>query len=443
MFPDKARFSWFESHSQKIVECCRRTTALPGISDTPVSIYVPGGDDKYPSFWIRDFVMECRSGFIDVKTMETALRFFLVHQNGPEKRDLANGLRIDPWSIPEHINVPGVGVPDFHKAHANGAVFYPGSYSPTDNQGKGRYGLRPADDDIYEVVELTRLVVASLAQSQGVRFLQSKVNDISIIDRLNFGMMTMTVHPETGLCRNTPTDWAAANFHDALKPMGLISLTSCLRFRAAKTMAEFFDFLENRALAEPYLALAEQIAQSTVSKLIMSSGWLILGTELDRQPDVWATSMAVYYNLLRGEHARAACETMLKAYQDGTVAASGYLRHTPTTADVIPGKKVWEDDSGLGSPGYGTYQDGGYWPQPLGYYAFALAQVNDAAAKQIACEFIDHTRSLVDEGAPFEWFNPVIPLEKTPSLGRWYGPSAALPLEGFRRLSVTPQKTNR
>jgi len=247
-------------------------------------------------------------------------------------------------------------------------------------------------------------------------------------------MMTMTVDPATGLCRNTPDNWAAANFHDALKPMGLISLTSCLRYRAARTMTDFCGLRNDQTRAELYRRMAEQLTQSAASKLLMPSGWMLVGTELDRQPDVWSTSMAVYYGLLRDEPAQTACEAMLKAYHDGTVAASGYLRHTPTTADAVPGSKVWEDDSHLDQTGYGTYQDGGYWPQPLGYYAFALAQVDSAAARQIAGEFIDHTRSLVAEGAPFEWINPAIPLKDTPGLGRWYGPSVALPLEGFRRL---------
>ena len=138
MFPDKERFEWFEAHARTVVAHCRRTTVLPGISDTPVGIYVPGGDDKYPSFWIRDYVMQCRFGFIDGVEMKTALLFFLSHQNGSERRELANGLRLDPWSIPDHINVPGGGNPEFHRTYANGAVFFPGSYSPTDNQGSGR-----------------------------------------------------------------------------------------------------------------------------------------------------------------------------------------------------------------------------------------------------------------------------------------------------------------
>jgi hypothetical protein len=165
LFPDPERFTRFEAHARKIIERCRRTaTSVPGFSEQPVTVYVPGGDDKYPSFWVRDAVMQCRSGLVDAATMETMLRVILTFQNGPQRRGLAHGLRIDPWAIPDHINLPGIGDEPFQRKYQPGAVFYPGTYSPSDDQGNGRFGLRPADDDLYEVVELARLVVAQTVE---------------------------------------------------------------------------------------------------------------------------------------------------------------------------------------------------------------------------------------------------------------------------------------
>jgi len=414
----------------------RKAESVPGFSGTPVVFYVPGGDNKYPSFWIRDFVMICRSGLVRVEVMRNLLRLILSNQNGAARRELANGLRVDPWAIPDHINLPGAVHDAGRTDHPYGPVFFPGSYSPGDDQGGGRYGLRPADDDIYEVVELARLIAAALPPAQQVSFLQERIVGIRVIERLHLGIIAMVVDPETGLCRNTPEDWAAANFHDALQPMGFISLTSCLRFRAAGAMENFCVSAGENGRAREYRVLRERIARSVAARLLMPSGWLMMGSELDRQPDLWSTSMAVCYGLFEPETARSVCEAMLQAYRDGSVAASGYLRHTPVTADAIPGRKVWEDDSGKDQPGYGIYQHGGFWPQPLGYTVRALARVDRQAAVQIARDFIDHTRTLAAAGAPFEWFNPAIPLEQTPALGRWYGPSAALPLEGFRLLET-------
>ena len=79
LFPDDERFRWFESHTRRIVErCCRTADAVPGFPPAPLRFYVPGGDDKYPSFWIRDFVMSCRSGFIETDVMQTLLRLILL-----------------------------------------------------------------------------------------------------------------------------------------------------------------------------------------------------------------------------------------------------------------------------------------------------------------------------------------------------------------------------
>jgi len=427
---------WFESHSQKIIKKCRRTvTSVPGLYDHEATVYVPGGDDKYPAFWIRDAVMQCRSGFVSREEMERMLNITLFYQNGPQLRELENGLRVLPWAIADHIILPGLGIKEFQETHPVGAVFYPGSYSSGNNQGTGDYGNRPADDDIYEAIELTRLIIEQCPEGDVAGFLNRIVAGESVIDRLHNGFQAMPVDENSGLCRNRPEDWSASNFHDALRPMGLIALTSVLRFRAAVTMERFYCLLENKTLAEAYDQTAQKIADSVSTRLLQENAWIHLATEVDRQPDVWATAMAVYYGLLSEELCEKTCRAMLEAYQDGlTVNYSGYLRHTLTTADVIPGAQVWEHGTFGGQ--YGTYQGGGYWPQPLGYYVHALGRVDETAAIKLAETFIRHTRQLEQEGAPFEWINPAIRLPETPGLGRFYGPSAALPLEGFRKTFV-------
>lgn len=438
MFPDVERFQWFSGLTGKTIDKCKRTAfAVPGYSDSPVTVYVPGGDNKYPAFWIRDAVMQCRSGLIEISVMKTMLEIILFFQNGPECRSLENGLRVTPWAIPDHINLPGLGNSEFESKYSSGAVFFPGTYSSTENQGTGHYGLRPADDDIYEVVDLTKLIADRLPGNRKIELLQKKIKGKSILERLDLGMQSMIVEKNSGLCLNTPEDWSASNFHDALKPMGLVALTSCLRFRAAKTMSEFFRFTGNHQRTDDYQIMSELITDSILRHLFQKNGWIQAASRLNRQPDVWSTSMAVYYGLLTGNFALQACKAMLRAYKEGiSVNYQGYLRHTLTAADAVPGKKTWEEEETDVSreKKYGVYQSGGYWPQPLGYYVCSLAQVDTDAAEKLAADYIDHTKKFEDEGAPFEWINPEIPLRETPALGRFYGPSAALPLEGFARL---------
>jgi hypothetical protein len=436
-------FAWFSNHAEYIVNKCKRTvTSVPGLYDYEIEIYVPGGDDKYPAFWVRDAIMQCRSGFISNETMQQMLEIILFYQNGKCCKNLEHGLKILPWAIADHIILPGLGNEEFQKTHSPGAVFFPGSYSTDNNQGTGKYGTRPADDCIYEVIDLTKMIIKQYSDNETIAYLDKKINDVSILERLHNGFQSMPVDKVTGLCYNTETDWAACSFHDALHPKGLIAFPSILRFRAAKTMAELYRLCGNTILVKKYLDTANEIANSIIKYLLQGNGWINVATELDKQPDVWSTSMAIFYELLPDKLKLKTCHAMLDAYKDGTsVNYNGYLRHTLIAADVTPGEQVWEHGkAGMIDDQYGTYQGGGYWPQPLGYYTYSLAQIDVSAAQEIACSYIDHTRNAENGGAPFEWINPSITLSQTPSLGRLYGPSVALPLEGFKRLSKLIQQ---
>ena len=397
----KESLTWLSSHTERILARCRRQSG-------DFVFYLPGGDDKYPAFWIRDAVMEARSGLIPEAEMRAMLRVILGHQNGPQERTLAHGLRVEAWAIPDHIVLPDFGPGD----RPPGAVFFPGTYSSTDDQGTGAYGLRSAADDVYETVRLARLVGAGT----------------DVLERLHQGMMSLTTDAGTGLCWNGPDDWAAANFHDGVKPMGLVALPSCMRFRAASDLVELYQKAGDEAQASFYEQLATQLADAIPRLLQRPDGWLNNASGLNRQPDVWATSLAVYEGVLQGDARRAACDAMLRALRDGSVARHGYLRHTPAWADAEPGKRVWENESFAGP--YGHYQNGGYWPQPVGWYAASVAEVSRPDAEQLANHFIEHTRAHAEDGAPFEWINPELGIAE----GRWYGPSATLPLEAFRRL---------
>jgi len=354
--------------------------------------------------------MQARSGLIPEAELRGMLSVILAHQNGPQQRNLAHGLRVEPWAIPDHIILSGFGPAD----RPPGGVFFPGTYSSTDDQGIGNYGLRSAADDVYETVRLARLV--------GV--------GPDVLERLHQGMLSLTTDAESGLCWNGPDDWAAANFHDGLKPMGMVALPSCMRFRAARDLVALYQKAGNKTQAAFYEQLAAQLADSIPRLLQRPDGWLNNGSELNRQPDVWATSLAVYEGVLQGDTRRAACEAMLRALRDGSVSRHGYLRHTPTWADAEPGGWVWENDSSARRYEFGQYQNGGYWPQPVGWYAAAVAEVSRPDAEQLADDFIEHTRAHAEDGAPFEWINPELGIMEC----RWYGPSATLPLEAFRRM---------
>jgi hypothetical protein len=435
IFPDNKSYEWFEKHTANIIKHCRRNAApAPGFSDEPLIVYQPGGDDKYPGFWVRDAAMECRSGFIPAEEMEVMARLTLSFQNGPECRKLDNRLYVTPWAVPDHINLPGLGNEEFRKRYQPGAVFFPGTYSPSDDQGTGDFGLRPADDDIYEVVQMVFTISSCYSKSRAVTFLKSRVKDIPVLERLNLGFKAIPVDGETGLHWNTPADWSASNFHDALRPMGAISLTSCLRYRAARQMAELFNLTGNTKNEEEYRQISKKLAKTVSDTFQRKDGWLLAATQVNRQPDTWTTAMACYYGLLEKERGHAASCALAKSLKDGSLAINGYIRHTPVWADDITGRIVWEDERMDERTRYGSYQFGGYWPQPLGYICWSVALTDRPLAVRTAKEFVEHTVKHEGAGSPFEWINPAV-IKNRPGEGKWYGPSAALPLESFHRLS--------
>lgn len=422
---------FLEKVARNVIRRCRREAiACVDGKEQPVIVYVPGGDNKYPSFWLRDAAMECASGVIPLTEMVTMIDIIFSYQNDAKVRRLENGLVVHPWAFPDHINLKGIGkvVP--------GAVFFPGTYDPSDNQGAGRFGNLNVADSPYEVVELAYLISTRMNnEPEIVKFLNKPINRIPRIERLDLSFNSVNIDSETGLHFNQKNRWAAESFHDVLIKMGFVLLSSCLRFRAAKRMAEFYKWLGEDKKVEQYITMSKQISENISHRFILSDGWLMVATEVDKQADVWGTSLAVYEGILKDEKKNKACQSMLKEYLSGTVAWNGYLRGTPTTYDAVPGKQVWEDDKG-DDPfrKYGIYIDGGYWPQPVGWYVYALSKIDTDAARKLTTEFIDHTRRFLREGSPFEWISPSIPLLKTPGLGRWYGPSAALPLSALKRL---------
>lgn len=420
---------FLEVTAREIIGKCRRETIAPvDGEERPVIVYVPGGDNKYPSFWIRDAVMQCAAGIIPIEEMSVMLDIILSQQNDKKTRALKNGLRILPWAFADHINLPGLG------ECPPGPVFYPGTYSPSDNQGTGVFGNVNVADSPYEVIELAYLICSSIDEDhKQAAFLKQYICDISRIDRLELSLASVNIDPDTGLHLNKHDCWAAEGFHDPLTKYGFALLSSCMRCRALKRMVKLFRLLGNNKQSQQCEDASKQISQSISMVFSLKDGWLMVATEIDRQADVWSTSLSIYEDILDKETEDRAIKAMLEAYLQGTVAYKGYLRHTPTTYDAIPGKQVWEDGRGTWRGVYGTYTAGGYWPQATGWYVFALSKRDVESANRLANEFIDHTVCNLDKGAPFEWISPSMPLADTPGLGRWYGPSIALPLSAFRR----------
>jgi len=183
--------------------------------------------------------------------------------------------------------------------------------------------------------------------------------------------------------------------------------------------------LEDNGKAGEYAAIANRIKKEITDKFYDESGWLLSATGLCRQKDVWGTAFAMYIDILEEPYKRKTAEALAEGFKNGTAVDNGYVRHILAGEDALE-DSAWERTF----CSYNTYQNGGYWSTPSGWYIYALAKYFSDLAVEMLENFVHHTRENEDKEAPFEW-------RTTDDLmyeGRQYGVSAALPYAALIRL---------
>lgn len=396
----------------RVLERCsvRKTVVIDGKA-RELSLHVPSGDFKYPSFWVRDAAMMAESGFIPSGELEDWL--FLIcgaGQNGPESISLKNGLRVPAWSVADHINFDGR------------PVFFPGTYSSGEDQGDGSFGFYPPHDDQYSFIRIAYLLFSMTGRTA---FLLSAQGRLSLLERLLRAFDSGSIDEKSGLCvsdeRAYTVDWG---FCDQVKKSGLLLFPSLLRFQAASNLAEMLSAL-NQGAAVSYSETARRLKASIVSHFSDGSGWLLSATGWCRQRDVWGTAFALWLDILGGEKKKRSVAALADAYREAKAVHRGYVRHILPSEDPSS-DSAWERTI---CP-YGTYQNGGYWAAPTGWYLYALSQQDTDLAERFLRDFIRHTEEHEAEGAPFEWRSPDDSLRE----GSWYGASAGLPYQAAVRV---------
>ena len=375
-------------------------------SNSDESILLPSGDEKYYSFWVRDCAMMAESNLIPDETLKKYILIIAAHgQNGSEALFLDNGLIVPPFAIADHINYDGK------------AVYFPGTYSTGSNQGNGDFGYYPPFCDNYYYVIM---VCSYIKQSGDVGILKENVLDLTLEESIEYAFAGYNIDLESDLCvsdSERPTvDWG---FVDAIKKSGKLLMASILRYNAAKALQSIFT--NNQDKSAYYQSKAEKIRDNIISTFYDSkTGWFFSATGIARQYDVWATAYAVFSGILENEKTLKA---LYDAYIDKTAVSCGYVRHILTDND-FSSTSAWENTK----LSYNTYQNGGYWSTPTGWYAYALFLYNGTT--DILADFINHTQKHENEGAPFEWINA----DTADYSGLHYGTSGVLPYIGVSKI---------
>lgn len=166
-----------------------------------------------------------------------------------------------------------------------------------------------------------------------------------------------------------------------------------------------FKKLNNKQKAEKYSLIAAKI-KLALPQFLDKNGMLRASTGKSGQADVWCTAFAVYLNLLEGENLLKACRHLEQAYQNGTLAYKGSIRHIIKGEDFSE-NTAWESSISAKN----QYQNGAYWGTPTGWVGYAIAKVNKAAATKLVCEYIQELRENdfrkgSNFSAPYECFYP-------------------------------------
>jgi hypothetical protein len=362
-----------------------------GPNNTGGILIRPGGRDCYPSFWIRDYAMSLESGLVSKAEQQHMLRLTAATQCD-QTWITRNGSMVPFGAIADHIRIDD-GLP----------VYFPGTYNFKE-QGNKEYGMTPPYDDQYFFIHMAYYYVRHTADN---KYLLQEINGMRLVDRLEAAFKVPPSHLDNHIVYATE-DYRGVDFgfRDAIVMTGDLCFSSILKYRAAKELSALFALLKKKEKAKLYAEIAGKIKNAIPGLFADQRGMLLASTGKSNQPDVWATALAVYLQVLEGESLKRTCSFLADAYKNNTLSVHGNIRHVLTTDDFNT-TTSWAETRVEKN----TYQNGAYWGTPTGWVCYAIAKVDPALAKQLAAEYIldlreNDFRKGNSYGAPFECFYP-------------------------------------
>lgn len=395
-----------------------------GQNTTGVTLLTPGCNtaehSTYPAYWVRDPGWIAESGFIDACDVWGWISLISGTMQGHSPRLLSSGGIILPYSLPDHINVDG------------SAVYYPGTYASDGTQGPP-YGVYPPHDDQYWLT-FTTYAYAKLTSSHEslAKTVNTPAGDMPVWQACALTHDAFPVDPMTQLCIASENidqhivDWG---YNDTITKTGKLLFPSLLRFESALKLAHIFESLDMRDEADMYHAQATLLRRSIIETFYSEDerheGWLLSATGIGNKPDVWGSAYAIYLGLFPDELMRSTATSLLRGYRKRTTVVHGQVRHIPTA------NGYWE----MAQCSPGTYQNGGFWAYPVGWYIYALAQIDERAAANLFDDYLTCMRQSWDDSfrsGIWECINPELDHYQNPG----YLASVALPYVTLRNKGI-------
>ena len=360
-----------------------------GPNNLGITLIRPGARDAYPSFWIRDYAMSIETGLISMEEQKNMLLLTAITQCD-QTWITKGGAMVPRGAIADHIRIDD-GLP----------IYYPGTYDYVE-QGDGRFGFTPPYCDQFYFIHMANHYIEQIHDSN---FLLEEVNGIRLIDRLENAFAVVPTNGENELVyTNDAFRGVDFGFRDAIIITGNLCLSSILKYKAALQLSNCFTLIHQKQKSAYYLDIAQKIKSSIAPLFQNEKGMLNSSTGKSQQADVWATALAIYYDMLDKDQTEKASKALSVGYKAGTLSYHGNIRHVMTSDDFSK-ETMWE----VSLAEKNTYQNGAYWGTPVGWVCYAMAKTDIESAKQLAVEFIADLklhdfRKGGEEGAPFECF---------------------------------------
>lgn len=357
---------WLEAKSKQMIRAGQRAT------NSGIAAFPPQVGSGYEAFWLRDYayMLEgCPEAFSERELRDACLLF-------------VNSLRADGAGV-DCVKFDGTTI-----------------YKP----GYGTMGENPVADGGPFTVDVAWHTHRQLQDRQFVA---------QIVDRLVKTMEAVPRNPQTRLVHIQPEghDRCPYGFTDTVRKQGDELFTSLLWIQAARQLADLLKIAGRPDDGGRWEAEADRVqAGLTPAFWDDDLGLFRAATLKCREPDIWGSAFAVYLGVASQRQSLRIARYFRDHYRD--IVEHGQVRH-------LPGGMYWE----AACP-RDTYQNGGHWATPVGWFVCSLDLVDPKLADQTLLDLVeDFQRRGVTEWVRGERLAV-----------RDYIASATMPLAGARAL---------
>ena len=301
--------------------------------------YVPQAGNNYDAVWLRDYYYVLEAKLVPSADIVPLARVFL-NAMSPE----------------------GYGVD---------CVRYDGK--PIYKPGYGRWGEHAVADGPQFTVNV---VYETWRQSGYATLLSSNV-----LDRLTLTLSTLPRNPRasTGLVWIDPSrahDRCPYGFTDTVRKQGDCFFESLLEIQATRNLAIMMDAANRHKDAEALRTRADfETAQVNAVFWDDRVGLYRAATVKCREHDIWGSAFAVWLGVAPANRAERIGAYFCTNFNG--LVQHGQVRHTPENV-------YWEQACPRDS-----YQNGGYWGTPVGWFAYALERVSPELVDRLYGDLLD------------------------------------------------------